>query len=188
MILSLKELKAYSGILAVAFFSLALLVQPPAFQRFPELVGLIHQGGIWPLLPLFLVVFLSYIAVRAGWYVEAMISNPEWSVVFILTFVAFGLSILCKGKPEDPFPLVHDFWRYGSLAFGLALLGKTETDATPPAKATEARDLANMEIAVGPPPESLQLNTEPVGSLYVPPPSWKDDEIGKHISPPPSSC
>jgi hypothetical protein len=186
LILSFKELKAYSGILAVAFLSLALLVQPPAFQRFPELTGLIHQGGIWPLLPLFLVVFLSYIAVRAGWYVEAMISNPEWSVVFILTFVAFGLSILCKGKPEDPFPLVHDFWRYGSLAFGLTLLGKTDPDSTPAGKATEVRELANKEIAVVPPPESLPLNTEPMGSLYVPPPSWKDDEIEEQISPPPS--
>ncbi len=77
MTLSLKDLKVYSGILTVAFFSLACLIQPPAFQRLPELIELRQRGELWSLFILIIAVFLSYVVVRVGCFFEAMISNRE---------------------------------------------------------------------------------------------------------------
>lgn len=185
MTLSLKDLKAYSGILTVAFFSLALLIQPPPFERIPELVGLRQRGGLWSLFALIIAVFLSYVAVRVGWLFESMISNHDGSAIFALVFIAFGLSFLCKGRPEDPFPSLHEFWRFGSLAFGLTLLGVNDPDTTSAGKSTGENDVVRKQVPATPPSESWLFDTESRGSLHVAPPSWKNDE-NKNTSPPPS--
>jgi len=115
MTLSLKDVAGYSAFLAIGFLTLALLVQPPTFM---DMRG--FGNGI-AFLGAFVLAWVPMLAIWLLWTIAVSYGRQDWVPWLGILLVAFGLSCFCKLIGPDPFPKVHQFYQFSSLAYGMFL-------------------------------------------------------------------
>lgn len=173
MTVSLKDLRAYSGVAATGLFAVGLLIQPPPvlfFPRFHKWVEDIH-GTAWALLGLLVIsYFLVLIPIwwlriklwSQGWADDAGLLWMRSTIVRFLpatVLFGFGFTLICKGAAADPFPKLNPIWQLFFLAYGVFLI---ELDESPEAVPSPGNQLSESSTAPswknGPPPPTPPLD------------------------------
>jgi hypothetical protein len=123
--ISLKDLTTYSGILSIGFYAIAILTQTPDIGPFRAVAVLKGHGNTGVFAAFVLAVAFSFVMVSTAkiWqYLDHVYLRDKLIPSMAALLFAFGLTCLCKLEGSDPFPSIQQFWRFGSLAYGIFLM------------------------------------------------------------------